>query len=99
MALIADGKRYSLVLADYRLGAGMNGLALLDAIIAGHDGARPAMALVTANFEAELISAARDRGIPLMHKPIPQAQLLQLLGMSSPSQSDEATSTQHSGAA
>jgi signal transduction histidine kinase len=81
LSLLDQGKRYSLVLADYRLGQGLNGLDLLDAIAARHEGVCPSMALVTANFEPELIGAARDRGVLMMHKPVQAAQLRRMLGM------------------
>lgn len=79
LALVDDGGRYSLVLADYQLGAGMNGLDLLEAVVARHGDTPPATALVTANFEPALIAAAGAVGVPVMQKPLQAERLRSLL--------------------
>jgi CheY-like chemotaxis protein/anti-sigma regulatory factor (Ser/Thr protein kinase) len=68
----------SVVLADYHLGAGENGLELLQAL--RRDATRPlAGALVTADHGAELERAARSAGLPLLRKPVRPAALRALL--------------------
>jgi two-component system, sensor histidine kinase len=81
LGLVDGGARYGLVLADYRLGPGLNGLDLIAAIIARHTGAPPATALVTANFEPALIGAAGRLGVPIIQKPLRPLQLRRLLGI------------------
>jgi signal transduction histidine kinase len=81
LALVKGGARYGLILADYRLGAGLNGLDLLLALTALHAAQPPATALVTADFDVELIGAARAVGIPLIQKPLRPARLRALLGV------------------
>jgi CheY-like chemotaxis protein len=81
LALVAGGARYGLILADYRLGRGLNGLDLIAAIVARHGDRPPAAALVTADFDPDLIVAARALGIPVIPKPLRPAQLRALLGV------------------
>ena len=80
LARVAGGARYGLILADYRLSGGLNGLDLIKAITARHPPPPPQAALVTANFDAEMISAARALNIPVIAKPPSPAQLRALLG-------------------
>jgi CheY-like chemotaxis protein len=56
------------LLVDHQLGAGMDGLAFLDALTARH-GRVPAR-LVTADRSAELRQTATARGVELLIKPI-----------------------------
>ena len=81
LALIAAGARYRLVLADYRLSGPLNGLDLLAGIAARHPAPAPAGALITANFEPELMAAARQAGVPVYPKPLRPAQLRVLVGL------------------
>jgi signal transduction histidine kinase/FixJ family two-component response regulator len=81
LALVHGGARYGLVLADYRLGDGPNGLELIGQVSALHADARPAAALVTADFDPALIAAARAQGVPVLPKPLQPAQLRALLGL------------------
>jgi len=73
--------RYGLVLADYRLPGTLNGLDLIAAIDQRHPVPAPARALITADFDPELISTAHARGVPLLHKPLGTAKLRSLLGL------------------
>jgi signal transduction histidine kinase len=77
VAMVEAGAEYGLVLADYRLSGGLNGLDLLSAIGAPHAGA-----LITADFDPALIAAARDAGVPVLPKPVQPAQLRTVLGLS-----------------
>jgi CheY-like chemotaxis protein len=81
LALVDGGARYGLVLADYRLPGGLNGLALIAAIAARHPQPAPAAALITADFDAALIAAANTAGVPVMPKPLRATQLRELLNM------------------
>ena len=75
LALVDAGARYRLVVADYQLDSGTNGLDLLVAIVGRHEAAPPRALLVTANFEPALIGAADAVGIPIIQKPISAARL------------------------
>jgi PAS domain S-box-containing protein len=66
------------VLADYHLGDGSNGLELIERI-GEVRGATCAAALITADHGAELTRAARRAGVPLLHKPLRPAALRALL--------------------
>ena len=81
LALIAQGRHYGLVLADYRLSGGLNGLDLIAEIAALHPEPPPASALITADSDPALLNAARDRGVPVIPKPLRPAQLRALLGI------------------
>jgi signal transduction histidine kinase len=81
LALIAGGTRYDLVLADYRLAGGINGLDLIAAIAAQHPAPAPKAALITADFDPALIAAAGLAGIPIIPKPVRPPQLRALLGV------------------
>jgi PAS domain S-box-containing protein len=66
------------VLADYHLGDGSNGLALIQRITELR-GSAFAAALITADHGAELTRAARRAGVPILHKPLRPAALRALL--------------------
>jgi signal transduction histidine kinase len=77
---LADGDRYRLVLADYRLGGRMNGLELLAAIASRHPAPRPPMVLITGDFDAGLVGAAHAQQVELLHKPLRPEALRNLVG-------------------
>ena len=81
MLSLAEGERYRLVLADYRLGGTMNGLELLAAIASRHPRPWPSMILVTGDFDADLIGAAHAQGVELLHKPLRPETLRRLVGI------------------
>jgi Na+/proline symporter/signal transduction histidine kinase len=66
------------VLADFHLGADLDGLALIRRIADAGAAGCPA-ALITADHGAEVARAARRAGIPLLHKPLRPAALRALL--------------------
>ena len=69
LALIDEmGISPDIMLVDYQLGAGMNGLELI-AAMNEKCGAIPAR-LVTANRSSQLIADSKVAGVTLMHKPI-----------------------------
>lgn len=78
---IAEGGRYGLVLADYRLGGSMDGLELLEAILRTHAEPRPEAVLVTGDFDSDLIGRAHAKQIPLLHKPLGADVLRRLVGL------------------
>jgi PAS domain S-box-containing protein len=67
------------VLADYHLGDGTNGIELLCGLRKARLTALAA-ALISADYDADLILAARKAGLPLLHKPLRPAALRALLG-------------------
>jgi signal transduction histidine kinase/CheY-like chemotaxis protein len=83
LARIETGARYGLVLADYRLPGARNGLDLIATIQQRHPAPSPARALVTADFNPDLIAAAHAQGVPLFHKPLGTEKLRALLGLAS----------------
>jgi signal transduction histidine kinase/CheY-like chemotaxis protein len=83
VALVRGGARYGLLLADYRLPGGMNGLAVIAEITRLHGAAAPGCALITADFDPALIDAARAMGVPVIAKPFHPAELRAVLGVGS----------------
>ena len=81
LARVEGGMRYGLVLADYRLPGALNGLDLIAAIEQCHPAPLPARALITADFDPDLIAAAHAQGVPLLHKPLGAGKLRSLLGL------------------
>jgi signal transduction histidine kinase len=81
LARIESGARYGLVLADYRLPGALNGLDLIAAIEQRHPVPLPARALITGDFNPDLIAAAHGRNVPLLHKPLGAPKLRALLGL------------------
>ena len=78
---IDQGARPRLLLSDYRLPGGMNGLDLVDAVRALDLPEPPDMVLVTGDLDPNLIATAQNRDIPLLHKPLRASQLKALLGL------------------
>jgi DNA-binding NtrC family response regulator len=76
---VDEGGRYCMVLADYRLPGELNGLDLITEILQRHPSPPPAPALITADFDSALISAAHARSVPLLHKPVGNDRLWSLL--------------------
>jgi CheY-like chemotaxis protein len=75
---ILSSTHVDLILADYHLGDGMDGLEALQYI--GSKVARvPPAAMVTADGSTELKQRARSLGYPLLHKPVRPAALRALL--------------------
>lgn len=67
-----------LILADYHLSDGMNGLQALQ-YLRGVIGELPPVAMITADGSSELKQRARLLGYPLLHKPVRPAALRALL--------------------
>jgi signal transduction histidine kinase/CheY-like chemotaxis protein len=78
LALIAEGRRYQVVLADYRLRGGEDGVAAIEALAKAQT-PPPAACLVTGDMDPALLAEARRRGLPLLHKPVRPAQLRAVL--------------------
>ena len=68
-----------IILADYHLGDGVDGIELLRRLCRPR---RPTLsaALISADHDADLMLAARNAGFPLLHKPLRPAALRALLG-------------------
>jgi two-component system, sensor histidine kinase len=81
LSRLQSGARYRLVLADYRLPGGRNGLDLISAILKRHPMPLPGCALITGDFDPGLIAAAHAQGVPLFHKPLKPDRLRDLLGL------------------
>ena len=78
---VAAGRRYGLVLADYRLIGPLNGLDLIETIRARHPEPRPDSILVTGDFDAGLIGQAHALKVPILHKPVRAELLREILGL------------------
>ena len=81
LASIAAGKRFGLVIVDYRLVGPVNGLELIAMIRQQHPPPLPPAVVITGDFDPGLLTAARARGVPLVHKPLKISQLRALLGL------------------
>jgi hypothetical protein len=79
--VVAEGSRYGLVLADYRLAGSLNGLDLIEAVRARHPLPQPQAILVTGDFDSGLIGKAHERKVPILHKPLRADLLRNLLGI------------------
>ena len=78
---IDQGARPGLVLSDYRLPGGMNGLDLIGAVRALDLAEAPDMVLVTGDLDPKLIATAQKMDVPLLYKPLRTGQLKALLGL------------------
>lgn len=81
MARLAQGERFGLIMADYRLPPPWDGLSLISAVQAEHTQALPPAVLVTADFDPDLMARARNQGIPVLAKPVRPAALRAILGL------------------
>jgi len=77
-ATMCDVSDVDTVLADYHLGDGVDGIELLQRLCKSRTTTLGA-ALISADHDADLILAARDAGLPLLHKPLRPAALRALL--------------------
>ena len=75
---LASESDIDVVLADYHLGDGINGMELLRRLQPSQD-ATLAAALITADHSPEVAVIARAAGYPLLHKPIRPAAMRALL--------------------
>ena len=80
VAHAATGERYRLILSDYRLPGGMDGLEAVAAVRAVADIRTPAV-LVTGDMSPELLARANAADVPLLHKPLKPATLRAVLGL------------------
>jgi signal transduction histidine kinase len=78
LELVRAGRRFGLVLADYRLGGGETGFEAIEALRAEHP-APLGCCLLTGDIGAEVLREARRRGLPLLHKPVQVAKLRAVL--------------------
>ena len=67
-----------MVVCDYRLGEGENGIQLI-ARLRGLLGAGLAACLMSGDTDEELLRSAREAGLTLLHKPVRPAKLRSLL--------------------
>ena len=78
---IDEGARPGLLLSDYRLPGGMNGLDLIGAVRALDLPDAPDMVLVTGDLDPKLIATAQKKDVPMLYKPLRAGQLKALLGL------------------
>jgi signal transduction histidine kinase/CheY-like chemotaxis protein len=77
-ALIADAATFDVCLADYRLPGEANGLQVI-AELSALPSAPRAFCLVTGDMAPEILGAAADARVPIIHKPLHPARLRALL--------------------
>jgi signal transduction histidine kinase/ActR/RegA family two-component response regulator len=77
-ALFRSGRRFDVVLADFRLRHDKTGIEAIRAI-RELQSPPPKACLVTGDVDVALIGAARAEGLPLLHKPMRPAQLRAVL--------------------
>jgi signal transduction histidine kinase/CheY-like chemotaxis protein len=63
-----------LVICDYHLRGGADGLGVI-AAVRGRAGRQVPAALITADTSADVLAAAADAGLLVMHKPVPNGRL------------------------
>jgi signal transduction histidine kinase len=76
--LLADGAPFDICLTDYRLPGELNGLTVI-ARLSALPGAPRAFCLVTGDMGADVLAAAAEAGVPIIHKPLHPARLRALL--------------------
>ncbi|MBS0332415.1 MAG: response regulator [Proteobacteria bacterium] len=76
--LLADGRRFDVCIADYRLPNDLDGLQVIGALKAWPN-APAAFCLVTGDMGAEVLAAADAAAVPIIHKPLHPARLRALL--------------------
>jgi signal transduction histidine kinase len=77
-ALIAARGRFDVCIADYRLPGDLDGLAIIERLSQRAD-APTAFCLVTGDMAAEVLAAADNARVPIIHKPLHPARLRALL--------------------
>ncbi|HET6971853.1 MAG TPA: hybrid sensor histidine kinase/response regulator [Phenylobacterium sp.] len=78
LARLRAGERYRAALVDYRLREGRTGLEAISALRAAQS--EPlACCLVTGDIDPALLTEARRRGLPVLHKPVQPAKLRAVL--------------------
>lgn len=80
LSAIDFGRRFGLVLSDYRLGD-TTGLSLIHDIGLRHPAPSPNAVLITGDIATDVIAEAHARGVTLVHKPIHPQDLSRLLGV------------------
>jgi signal transduction histidine kinase/CheY-like chemotaxis protein len=79
LALLTQHERApELIICDYHLSAGENGIEAIRRIRAASDCVMPAI-LVTADASPAVVRAAQDHGFPVIYKPVAPAKLRALL--------------------
>ncbi len=79
LRLAGEAARPDLIICDYRLRDGENGIAVIERLRAGHDEPIPAM-LITGDTAPDRLAEARASGFLLLHKPVPNAKLRAAIG-------------------
>lgn len=74
----AVGRAPDVLLCDYRLENGKTGFEVMDRL-ERERGRCPVTALITADTHPEVVALARDRNIPLLHKPLSASRLYEAL--------------------
>jgi signal transduction histidine kinase/CheY-like chemotaxis protein len=77
-AVLADAAQFDICLTDYRLPGELNGLTVI-ATLCALPGAPRAFCLVTGDMGADVLAAAAEAGVPIIHKPLHPARLRALL--------------------
>jgi len=79
LRLAGEAARPDLIICDYRLRDGENGIAVIERLRAGHDNLIPAM-LITGDTAPDRLAEAQASGFLLLHKPVPNAKLRAAIG-------------------
>jgi signal transduction histidine kinase/CheY-like chemotaxis protein len=78
LAIVANGVQPDLLISDYRLQAGDNGIEAVTQLRAALHQSLPAF-LMSGDTDPELIAQAQAQGLTLLHKPVRPAKLRSLL--------------------
>jgi CheY-like chemotaxis protein len=77
--LARAGAPPDLIICDYRLRDGENGIAVIERLRAAHEEPIPAM-LITGDTAPDRLAEAQASGFLLLHKPVPNAKLRAAIG-------------------
>jgi len=77
--LTGHAGRPDLIICDYRLRDGENGIAVIERLRTAHDEPIPAM-LITGDTAPDRLAEAQASGFLLLHKPVPNAKLRAAIG-------------------
>ncbi len=69
LAMIAAGQRFDVLICDYRLGDGQDGLTAIAQIQASQN-PPPAACLLTGDLDPDIMMRANAAGVPLLQKPL-----------------------------
>lgn len=81
LELLTSSREYGTMLVDYRLSGELNGIELVLSMRRLPLDKPPNAILITGDFDHELIGAAKEYAIPILHKPVQPNKIREILGI------------------